>query len=221
MKNSTIANNTIIGGSTTVYVGIRENSIPVSGAMRNITIANNTSPGLGHYNGSNPTSPLTLQNVLLSNNTNIGTDENCAQDNGDYYFTFTNLGNNLSDDASCNAVFSTPNDKNNIPALLGSLEHVGNTWLIPLLSNSPALNAGGIAAGITEDQRGVARPQGIAFDIGAYESESDATDGPQNASNSAPASLLAATGLDIRLSLIVALSLIVLSGVILARIHRE
>ena len=221
MKNSTIANNTIIGGSTTVYVGIRENSIPVSGAMRNITIANNTSPGLGHYNGSNPTSPLTLQNVLLSNNTNIGTDENCAQDNGDYYFTFTNLGNNLSDDTSCNAVFTNPSDKNNIPALLGLLEQDGTTWLIPLLSNSPAINAGAIAPGVTDDQRGVVRPQGRAYDIGAYESESSSADTPQNTSNPASANLLAATGLDTRQFLLAALSLMVLSCLLVLRIRSE
>ena len=53
---------------------------------------------------------------------------------------------------------------------LGPLQNNGGpTWTHALLPGSPAINAGGAADGTPRDQRGVARPQGTASDIGAYE----------------------------------------------------
>ncbi|WP_372726110.1 choice-of-anchor Q domain-containing protein, partial [Novipirellula sp.] len=46
----------------------------------------------------------------------------------------------------------------------------GTTQTIALLEGSPALNAG-VALGFSDDQRGVPRPQGLAVDIGAFESD--------------------------------------------------
>ena len=45
----------------------------------------------------------------------------------------------------------------------------GPTQTMPLLSNSPAVEAGIPTEGVTIDQRGVGRPQGVAVDIGAFE----------------------------------------------------
>lgn len=47
--------------------------------------------------------------------------------------------------------------------------HGGPTQTMPLLFNSPAVDAAIPTAGVTADQRGVARPQGAADDIGAFE----------------------------------------------------
>jgi hypothetical protein len=57
-----------------------------------------------------------------------------------------------------------------IEARLGPLQDNGGpTWTMALLAGSPAIDAGVAVAGVTTDQRGVARPQGAAYDIGAYE----------------------------------------------------
>ena len=46
----------------------------------------------------------------------------------------------------------------------------GPTATMALLPGSPAIDAGISVAGVTTDQRGIARPQGSAPDIGAFES---------------------------------------------------
>jgi predicted outer membrane repeat protein len=57
-------------------------------------------------------------------------------------------------------------------ALLGTLQDNGGpTWTMALLPGSPAIDAGTAIRGIWTDQRGVGRPQGSAFDIGAFESQ--------------------------------------------------
>jgi hypothetical protein len=53
--------------------------------------------------------------------------------------------------------------------LLGPLIAVGGTWVYPLTLGSPAINAGATGACPAVDQLGVARPQGTACDVGAYE----------------------------------------------------
>jgi hypothetical protein len=54
---------------------------------------------------------------------------------------------------------------------LGPLaDNGGPTPTMALLPGSPAIDAGVPIAGVTTDQRGVARPQGTAPDIGAFES---------------------------------------------------
>ena len=58
----------------------------------------------------------------------------------------------------------------NADPLLGTLGLYGNsTSFFPLTPNSPALNQGIAIAGISTDQAGVARPQGLGADIGAAE----------------------------------------------------
>jgi CSLREA domain-containing protein len=48
--------------------------------------------------------------------------------------------------------------------------------LIALRADSPCINAGATVSGLTTDQRGVARPQYGAFDIGAYEFDGTLTE---------------------------------------------
>src|SRR5262249_26869582 len=64
-----------------------------------------------------------------------------------------------------------PTDLTDTDPLLGPLaDHGGPTFTHALLPGSPALDAGVAVAGLTTDQRGVARPQGAGPDIGAFES---------------------------------------------------
>jgi hypothetical protein len=70
-------------------------------------------------------------------------------------------------------------DGSGIPGLSGTItgdpslgplqDNGGPTWTMALLPGSPAIDAGVAVAGVTTDQRGVARPQGVAPDIGAFE----------------------------------------------------
>ena len=91
-------------------------------------------------------------------------------------------GYNLSSDNTCN--FNGPGDLNNTDPRLGSLGYYGgSTPTIPLLSGSPAIDAGN-PSGCTDgqgnplktDQRGLPRPDQEdtgGCDMGAYESQSD------------------------------------------------
>ena len=86
-----------------------------------------------------------------------------------YYFsTFYNENRPLN----VSGPFSGSNNviDNETPGV-GDLGNFGGpTQTMPLLFNSPALDAGIATAGVTTDQRGVARPQGPGVDIGAFES---------------------------------------------------
>jgi hypothetical protein len=81
---------------------------------------------------------------------------------------FVSLGHNLFSDAPAAAL--DPTDLVNSDPLLGALaDNGGPTLTLALLPGSPAIDAGAPVAGVTTDQRGVPRPQGIAPDIGAFE----------------------------------------------------
>ncbi len=75
---------------------------------------------------------------------------------------------NLSSDASC--MFTDPGSKQNTDAKLGPLQaNGGETETQALLAGSPAIDAGTNDGCPPVDQRGIARPQGPACDIGAFE----------------------------------------------------
>lgn len=176
----------VIGGITAVVNNVNSTMIinnstlsaneVVDGEIFNegaITISNSTLTGVGgigdngvfNYEGS-----VTLQNTILA-----------------YYWqdclgTVTSNGYNLSSDGTCN--FSGPGDLNNTDPMLGTLGNYGGpTQTIPLLSSSPAIDAGnpsGCTDGnghlLTTDQRGRLRPDKEdtgGCDMGAYERQSD------------------------------------------------
>jgi hypothetical protein len=151
MINSTLSNNR----DNFSPANTNASSIRNSGAMTltNVTFFSNTT----HINSS---APATLTNVLLGN---PGAGGNCAGTG------FVSLGGNLSSDASCTA-FTPPTDINNTNPLVGPLQNNGgSTPTHALLIGSPAVDAGVAANCPTTDQRSVARPQGTACDIGAFE----------------------------------------------------
>lgn len=82
---------------------------------------------------------------------------------------FVSGGHNLFSDAPAATLDVT--DLINTDPLLAPLGNYGGpTFTQALLPGSPAIDAGGTNAGVPNDQRGVARPQGLAPDIGAFES---------------------------------------------------
>src|SRR5262249_26060955 len=80
----------------------------------------------------------------------------------------TDVGHNLSSDASCG--FTNSGSLNNTDPKLAPLANNGGpTLTMALLPGSPAIDAGDTAAAPPIDQRGIARPVGPASDIGAFE----------------------------------------------------
>ncbi len=132
------------------------------------TVADNTAGGGGGgllvYGGQESPALVRFQNTLFADN--AGGD---LRDDGPAGPTGAaqSLGNNLSTDAS--ALLTEPTDLPGTPALLRPLgDYGGPVPTQALLPGSPAIDRGTVAAGITSDARGRARPAG-RVDIGAYE----------------------------------------------------
>jgi predicted outer membrane repeat protein len=127
----------------------------------NITLA-------GHIAGQD----LHQFGVLRLGNSIISTpgQPNCAQ-----IQPIVSLGHNLSNDLSC-AGLNHPADLTGVdPKLLELASAENNTRVLPLASDSPAIDAGddeacAAAPVFGNDKRLAARPAGNACDIGAYES---------------------------------------------------
>lgn len=159
-ENITLTNVTISDNTGTFAGGGLTSAGQVS--LTNVTITGNTSPttrgGITVSNGS-----ITLVNTIVSNNS--GPEGDCFVDpNGDG--SVIDGGGNVSwPDAGCPGLNADP--------LLGPLaDNGGPSQTHALLPGSPAIDIA--AAGPATDQRGVARPQGSAFDSGAFEVEQSA-----------------------------------------------
>ena len=162
LNNSTVSNNT--GDNSTGPGGIY-NSIDSILTLSNSTISGNTTSGAGGgiFNISSGT--VTMQNTIVAGNIAGNNGPDCSGIIGSSGF------NLIGDVTNCDFTAAT-GDLTNVDAKLGFL--IGSPAYHPLLSDSPAIDAGN-PAGCTDqdgnplntDQRGVARV-GIC-DIGAYE----------------------------------------------------
>jgi hypothetical protein len=144
--NSTITGNSAPNNSGGFYMNGGTSSITSS------TLSNNTAASGANVNVLAGT--LTITSSILHNGACTG--------------TLTNGGNNIAFNAAgCPGSSSDP--------LLGTLGNYGGaTQTLPLLVGSAALDAYTTGCPPT-DQRGIARPQGAACDIGAYEAMFDVT----------------------------------------------
>jgi predicted outer membrane repeat protein len=96
---------------------------------------------------------LTLRNSILANST---AGANC-------YGGLSVNTNNLIEDGTCSPALSGD------PLLSALGDYGGETQTFALLPDSLALDSADAGSSLATDQRGVARPQGSGFDIGAYE----------------------------------------------------
>ncbi|MEO8306046.1 MAG: right-handed parallel beta-helix repeat-containing protein [Betaproteobacteria bacterium] len=179
ITNSTIANNTGATslGAAGLYV---EANAAFVGTLTNVTIAGNSNLSVGGLGIFGSLVNLTLVDTLIAGNSG-GTAPDCQAQNSS---TITSGGNNLiGDDTGCTITSPQASDQigtgaTPIDPLLSPLANNGGpTRTMALQSGgptSPAIDAGDDATCATTDQRGVARPQGIACDIGAYEVASGA-----------------------------------------------
>jgi len=165
LNNSTFSGNSagVGGGIYTLYATV---------TLNNSTLSGNSASFYGGgaifvYNGT-----VTSKNTILANNS-LG---NCG------YPGMISQGYNLSDDTSCSGALTQTGDLNDTPAGLdpnGLRNNGGPTQTIAPLATSPAVDAIPLSPinfctdtsgnPVTTDQRGVARPQGAACDIGAFE----------------------------------------------------
>jgi hypothetical protein len=169
----TLTNSTLSGNSANDGGGIENEEFGIL-TLVNSTLSGNSANSVGgienETNGS-----VTLKNTLLASGPSGA---NCLS-NG----TFSSDGHNLSDDKTCNSFFNATGDLNNTSAGLdpgGLKDNGGLTQTIALLAISAAVDAVPVSptnyctatdgtTPIATDQRGMARPQGTACDIGAFE----------------------------------------------------
>ncbi len=157
LNNSTVSGNT--GGDAGGIMNVSGTA-----TLNNSTISGNTAVSYQYGGIYNFGGTVTLSNTIIANPVS---GSNCSS-----FTPFTSAGYNLSSDGSCG--LSAMGDINNGTANLGPLQvnAPGNTATHALLTGSQAIDAGNCSGGaITTDQRGVARPQGSACDIGAFELE--------------------------------------------------
>ena len=163
----TVTNSTVSGNTASSSGGGINNS---SGALSltNSTVSGNASfAGGGVHNNFIFEGSITLRNTVIADNLSGG---DCGQSQ-----TLVSLGYNLDADGTCNLTEAT--DLPGTDPLLGLLEDSGGpTETHALLPGSPAIDAIPVSActdgggsPLAIDQRGVARPQGSACDIGAFE----------------------------------------------------
>jgi len=141
------------------------------GSIVNSTIAGNSvgtagvGGGLAVYNPE-PTlggsAALSVKNTIVAGNTGPAGASDCAP------VAMVTSDHNISSDASC--MFTDPGSKQSTnPLLAGLANNGGETDTLALQPGSPAIDAGTNAGCPPTDQRGAARPQGAACDIGAFE----------------------------------------------------
>lgn len=162
-----ITNSTIGGNTASVVAGGLGNS--GTATLRHVTIANNVAGangGGGIGNGSGGT--VTMANTIVANNAApVGPDVSNVG-------TVVSQGYNLIGNTSGGSGFVT-SDLLNLDPKLGPLTNNGGlTQTMAPQPGSPAIDVippahGCNGAGVTTDQRGVSRPQGVACDIGAVE----------------------------------------------------
>jgi hypothetical protein len=176
ISKSTISGNNGLGidnhGTATVNNSTLSGNIGSGIANGGTTTINNSTLSGNIGDIVNVSGTATLQNSIVANSTYGG---NCSG-------TMTSNGYNLSSDNTCN--FNNTGDLNNTDPKLGQLgNHGGPTQTLPLLSGSPAIDAGnpnGCTDGnghlLKTDQRGKPRPDKEdtgGCDMGAYERQKD------------------------------------------------
>jgi CSLREA domain-containing protein len=175
LNTLTIINSTFSGNDSFSGGGIF-NAGPLT--ITNSTFSGNSATG-GAYGGAiyqhDTLGSTTLLNTIVANSPSGG---NCSGT-----IAITNGGNNIDDGTTC-GWGSTDGSMSSTDPLLGTLaDNNGPTQTFALLTGSPAMDGVTFNApngAPSTDQRGVARPQGVRYDIGAYEAAADVLGYTQN-----------------------------------------
>ncbi|MBD3385905.1 hypothetical protein GF407_13385 [candidate division KSB1 bacterium] len=163
-----VTNSTISGNSTSSANGggfSLEGNQNADVNLTNVTIADNSCSGAvfgeGIYASNSGTLNLSLVNCIFDN----GTTSNYASPSGT-----TNLSRSFTLCRDSSMPITTVDNINGSDPLLQALaDNNGDTRTHALSANSPAVDAGTYKGVPSEDQRGEFRPQGMGYDMGAYE----------------------------------------------------
>jgi beta-glucanase (GH16 family) len=169
LGNMTITNSTISGNTSTGWHGGAIFQTDGDITITNSTIANNIAPDfapstlfIGQFGGGF-VPKLTLTNTIITGNHWYACEKFASGTTGNVI----SGGHNIVQDDSCNPAAS---DQIGADAKLGPLaDNGGPTQTHALQAGSPAIDAADAAASPATDQRGVARPAGAGYDIGAFE----------------------------------------------------
>jgi hypothetical protein len=158
LNNVTITGNhsTWSGGAIYSYGYGQNNTITIN----NSTITNN-SAGLSGGGLFIESGVIHLRNSILAGNSTAGQGADCLGTISSAQYTI------VGDVTGCTIPTGTGNQLN-IDPLIGDLP-IGSPGYHALKPGSPAINAGNAATCLGADARGIARPQGGACDLGAYE----------------------------------------------------
>lgn len=164
-NNSIVSNHRVAGDAVSEYL----NSVYSPAAV--------IAPGLMLSVVSGTTLNATLSNNLIVDNMMDGlTLLNCSK-SGEV--NATSSGGNMSDD-DCGGMFGD-NDRPGVPGLLAGIgplrDNGGGILTMALLQGSQAIDSGINLPSTIKDARGVDRPKGLGYDIGAYESEANSGGG--------------------------------------------
>ena len=176
----TVRNSTISGNSADDNAGGIYNGLASTLEVSNSTISGNSADpvdgtGGGIYNVPGDFGAGTFKNTIVA--------ANSADTAPDTYGDFISQGHNLigESEGESEGTRGFTNGQNGdqvgtaanpIDPRLGPLANNGGpTMTHALLAGSPAIDKAVAVEGITTDQRGVARPQGAAPDIGSFELE--------------------------------------------------
>lgn len=173
--NSTISGNVARrsgGGIANGNFGVFAPPRVAEATLNNVTLAGNTAgsdgdgTGVGGGIANDVGSAVNVQNTLLAANAE-GRNQTAAECSG----TLTSSGYNLIQvPVNCRIDGNSTGVITERDPRLGLLQdNGGTTFTQALLAGSPAIDAGNPTTCADTDQRGVARPQGPACDIGAYE----------------------------------------------------
>ncbi len=163
----TLTNVTVSGNTATLDGGGMKVFSSATVTLNNVTFSNNsvsTGDGGGLYNSGGT---VNLQNTILDGNTDPG--GQAPECSGTLNSLDYNLVNVIT---GCTLSGATANNQIGVSASLGplNLNPPGATMTHAILSPTRlAYDRGNTATCAATDQRGVARPQGLACDIGAFE----------------------------------------------------
>jgi uncharacterized repeat protein (TIGR01451 family)/CSLREA domain-containing protein len=161
MTNVTIYSNTVTDDGGGLFLS---QAITTANRATNVTIARNQAGDEGG-NVVLSNSAFRVRNVILAGGMAKGSANNCAG------MILTSLDFNLDTDNTCGLTEAHdihPPNAGLAPALA---DNGGDTPTLALLPSSPALDHGIHVDAPPIDQRGVPRPQGPAYDIGAFEAQ--------------------------------------------------
>ncbi len=167
LSNSTFWDNRAFSSGAITSSGT--NAAPGSVLLQNCTVVGNsatdTANGYGGGLNNYGVSTVYLANSIIAGNTATnGTDLSGPYVSQDYNLIQTPQGAYATlSGPIANTIF------NQAPNLGPLANNGGPTDTLALLPGSPAIDKGNVFGGFTTDQRGIARPQGAAADIGAFE----------------------------------------------------